>query len=98
MDIIERLEPIRAFEKQSGLARLLIFLHLEGSSNISSMIDRTNIQPNVAYIAVRKATEMKLITSTYDEVSNYRVRMLRLTDKGRRVANCLNELNDMLSE
>ena len=94
--IHERLEPIRVFEKQSGLSRLLIFLYLQGSRNISYTIDATNIQPNVAYTAVRKATDLKLITSDYGEESNYRVRKLELTDKGRKIAEHLSEINDIL--
>lgn len=86
------------FEKQSGLSRLLIFLLLNGSCNISYMIDTSNINANVAYVSVRKATEMKLITSDYDEKSDRRLRRLELTEKGRKIAKLLSEVNDILNK
>jgi DNA-binding MarR family transcriptional regulator len=97
MSIEEQLEPIKVIEKQSGLSRLLIFLYLEGSSNIGYMMDVTNIHHNQAYAAVRKAVDLKLITSTYGEESNYRVRKLALTEKGRKVAMHLSDVNEILS-
>ncbi|MBX8636424.1 MAG: hypothetical protein KIS30_09310 [Thermoplasmata archaeon] len=89
----EQLEPIKVIEKQSGLSRLLIFLYLEGSSNIGYMMDVTNIHHNQAYAAVRKAVDLKLITSTYGEESNYRVRKLALTEKGETIARLLCKIN-----
>ena len=76
------MEPIKVFEKQSGLCRLLIFLLLNGGCNISYMIDTSNINANVAYTSARKATEMKSITSEYGEESTQKARKLQLTEKG----------------
>lgn len=98
MSIEEQLEPIRTFEKQSGLSRLLIFLHIQGSCNISYMVDVTNIHPTAAYRAVKKATELKLISSDYTEENNFRVRRLQLTEKGRKIAKLLSEVNDLLTK
>ena len=97
MSIEEQLEPIRIFEKQSGLSRLLIFLHTHGSCNISYMVDVTNIHPTAAYRAVTKATELKLISSDYTEENNFRVRRLQLTEKGTKIARLLSEVNELLS-
>ena len=82
MFIEEQFEPIRVIEKQSGLSRLFIFLYLEGSSNIGYMMDVTNIHHNQAYAAIRKAVDLKLITSDYGKESDYRVRKLVLTEAG----------------
>ena len=92
------MEPIKVLEKQSGLSRMLIFLLLNGSCNITYMIDTSNINANVAYTSVRKATELKLITSDYDEMSDRRLRRLELTEKGRKIAKLLSEVNDLLSK
>ena len=62
------------------------------------MIDTSNINANVAYASVRKATEMKLITSDFDEKSERRVRRLELTEKGRKIAKLLSEVNDILNK
>ncbi len=92
------MEPIKVLEKQSGLSGMLIFLLLNGSCNITYMIDTSNINTNVAYTSVRKATELKLITSDYDEMSDRRLRKLKLTEKGRKMAKLLSEVNDILSK
>ena len=95
--ISDKIEPIRAFEKQSGLARLLLFLYLEGPGNMTWMIDASNIYPNVGYAAARKATELGLITMDFDPDAVHRTRKLELTEKGRYVAKRLDEINDALS-
>ena len=95
--ISDKIEPIRAFEKQSGLARLLLFLYLEGPGNMAWMIDASNIYPNVGYAAARKATELGLITMDFDPDAVHRTRKLKLTDKGRYVAKRLDEINNALS-
>lgn len=69
--ISDKIEPIRALEKQSGLARLLLFLYLEGPGSMSWMIDTSNIYPNVGYAAARKATELGLITMDFDPKATY---------------------------
>ena len=76
----------------------MIFLHIHGGCNISYMVDVTNIHPTAAYRAVRIATELKLISSDYVEENNFRVRRLKLTEKGRKIAKLLSEVNDLLSK
>ena len=93
----EQLEQLRFIEKQPGLSRLLVFLYLEGSSNIGHMMDATNIHHNQAYAAVSKAVDLKLITSTNGEESDYRVRKLALTEKGETIARLLCKINMALS-
>ncbi len=98
MSVEDQLEPIRVFEKQSGLSRLLIFLHMNGSCNISYMVEVTNIHPTAAYRAVNKATDLKLISSDYTEENNFRIRRLQLTEKGRKIAKLLNDVNNLLAK
>ena len=92
-----KIEPIRAFEKQSGLARLLLFLYLEGPGNMTWMIDASNIYPNVGYAAARKATELGLITMDFEPDAVHRTRKLELTEKGRYIAKRLDEINKAIS-
>ena len=76
---------------------MLIFLYLNGACNISCLVETVNIHHSAAIAAIRKATDLKLITSDYSEESSYRVRKLVLTDKGRKIAEHLSEINDILS-
>ncbi len=69
--IADKLEPIRAFEKQSGLARLLLFLYLEGPGNMFWMIDGSNIYPKSDRIVFQTIWQMNLAhqRSTVQSVS-----------------------------
>ena len=84
--IADKLEPIRAFEKQSGLARLLLFLYLEGQGNMSWMIDGSNIYPKSDRIVFQTIWQMNLAhqRSTVQSVSP-----LKSESKLRRVGNSL---------
>ena len=52
----------------------------------------------MAYNSARKATELRLITSDYDEMPGRRLRRLELTEKGREMAKLVSEVNDILSK
>ena len=99
MNFVEKLwKPIRVLEKQSGLSRLLFFLLLNIDCKISYMVDVTNMHTNAAYAAVRKATDLKLIISDYGEESDYSAHELVPSEKGKRVAMCSREVNDILRD
>ena len=81
-----KIEPIRALETQSGLARLPLSLYLEGPGSMSCMIGTSNLYPNVGHAAARKATESGLTNTDLDPNATHRTRKLQLTRKGRLVA------------
>jgi len=90
--------PIRVFEKQSGLIRLLIYLVDHEPINIQSVIENTDIYPNIMYASLQKAKKLSLI-STKSDRSTYPPRnMISLTDKGRKVAEKLKEIEEVLEE
>jgi hypothetical protein len=60
-------------------------------------MDVTNIYHNQAYAAVRKVVDLKLITSTYCEESNYMVRKLVLTERGETMDGLLCKINKLFS-
>ena len=95
--IDKELEPIKVLETQSGLARLLIYILLRGPTNVSNVIDTANIHEHAIYPSIKKATALGLITSDFDQDSPHRARRLELTEKGRHIAERLNEINEMLS-
>lgn len=88
--------PIKVLEKQSGLIRLLIYLSEKSPINVQSIIDDSDIYPNIMYASIRKAKEIALIEDKVDN-SKYPPRtMLSLTEKGRRVAQKLKEIEEIL--
>ena len=80
--IAEKLAPRRTLEKQSDLARLMFFLYLNNSGNMTRMIDNSNIYPNAAYAAVKNATEGSVITFRFEQNMMHCARRMELSDKG----------------
>lgn len=95
--VSDKIEPIGGLEKLSGMARLLLFLHPEGSGSMSWMTDTSKTYPNVGYSAAGKLTEPDIITVDFDPKATYRTRELQLTEKGSLIANRLYEINVALS-
>jgi DNA-binding PadR family transcriptional regulator len=90
--------PIRTFEKQSGLIRLLIYLFGNQPINIQAIIDSTDIYPNIMYPSIRKAVELGLVKSKIDSSSYPPKNMISLTDKGKKVAKLLKDIEEVLEE
>ena len=88
--------PIRVFEKQSGLIRLLIFLLDHQPINVQSVIENTDIYPNIMYASLRKSKDLGLITSRTDSRSYPPRNMISLTDRGKKVAKLLKEIENIL--
>ncbi|MGC9193636.1 MAG: hypothetical protein ACP5FQ_07040 [Thermoplasmata archaeon] len=89
-------EPIKIFEKQSGLIRLLIYLLDHQPINIQSIIDNTDIYPNIMYSSLNKSKDLGLIDSKIDKSSYPPKNMISLTVKGEKVARKLKEIKEIL--
>ncbi len=88
--------PIKILEKQSGLIRLLIYLNDNPPTNVQSIVDNSEIYPNIMYPSIRKAKELKLIKEEIDN-SKYPPRtVLYLTERGKLVAQKLKEIEEIL--
>lgn len=89
-------EPIRIFEKQSGLIRTLIYLLDNSPINVQAIIDNTDIYPNIMYASLKKASDLGLIIQTTD-ASKYPPRnMISLSERGKRVAELLSQIKHEL--
>lgn len=64
---------------------------------IVSVFDHAGIHPGTGFPALRKAIELGLMTSDYGDTLSNRRRMVQLTDKRRRVAKHLKDINNILS-
>ena len=88
--------PIKILEKQSGLIRLLIYLNDNPPTNVQSIVDNSEIYPNIMYPSIRKAMELGLIREEIDN-SKYPPRtILHLSEKGELVAKKLKEIEVLL--
>jgi len=97
MNYIVTDNPIKVFEKQSGLIRLLIYLVDHELINVQSVIENTNIYPNIMYAFIQK--DKKLLISTKSDRSTYPPRnMISFTDKGKKVAEYLKKIEVVLEK
>ena len=90
--------PIKVFEKQSGLIRLLIYLVDQEPINVQSVTENTDIYPNIMYASLHKAKKLSLISKKYDRSTYPPRNMMSLTDKGRKVAEKLKEIEEILKK
>ncbi|MEM0073585.1 MAG: winged helix-turn-helix transcriptional regulator [Thermoplasmatales archaeon] len=88
---------IKALETQSGAMRLLLHL-LKGPSYVTLILDETDI-PNIQLLrSIDLLEKLKLIQKKVD-VSTYPKRnIISLTEKGRAVAQKIQEIEDLLNE
>ena len=90
--------PVKVFEKQSGLIRLLIYLVDQEPINVQSVTENTDIYPNIMYASLQKAKKLSLISKKYDRSTYPPRNMMSLTDKGRKVAEKLKEIEEILKK
>jgi hypothetical protein len=90
--------PVKVFEKQSGLIRLLIYLVDQEPINVQSVTENTDIYPNIMYASLQKAKKLSLISKKYDRSTYPPRNMISLTDKERKVAEKLKEIEEILKK
>jgi hypothetical protein len=98
MNYIVSDNPIKVFEKQSGLIRLLIYLVEHEPINVKSVIENTNIYSNIMYALLQKVKKRSLISTKSDHPTYLPLNMISFTDKGRKVAEYLKKIEVMLEK
>lgn len=91
-----RLITIGALEKQSGILRILVFLYVNEEYMLSNIWRDANIPINSGYEALRKAKDLSLVQSRTDSSSYPPKNMISLTEKGKRVAEYLKRIEEIL--
>ncbi|MDG6933985.1 MAG: hypothetical protein JRN68_04755 [Nitrososphaerota archaeon] len=87
---------IQAFEKQSGLIRMLVFLSDRDEYTLSKIWEEANIGTNQGYRSLNKAQKLGLIASRIDNSSYPPKNMISLTPKGKKVAELLKKIEEVL--
>lgn len=59
---------------------------------------QAGLHPKTGYSALKRAVELGLVVSDFDDSWTIRRRTLRLTEKGKLIASHLKVINDILSE
>ncbi|MBX8638684.1 MAG: hypothetical protein KIY11_10090 [Thermoplasmata archaeon] len=92
------MQRIRVFEKQSGLLRLIVFLDEQDEYLLSKIWADAGISINQGYRSVEKAKHMGLIRQKVDASSYPPKNMISLTPKGKKVAELLKKIEEVLDE
>ncbi len=92
------MRPIQKFEKKSGVLRLILYLYEEGETMLSSIWEGAAISIHQGYDSIDILKEFGLIKARIDQSSYPPKNMISLTDKGRKVAKHLKEIEDILKE
>lgn len=90
------MKNIQKLEKQSGILRLLVFLDTVDEIMLSDIWDETGIAIHQGYNSVQKGKELGLIKSRIDNSSYPPKNMISLTEKGRKVAEHLKKIEELL--
>ena len=89
------MNSLQALEGQSGILRLLVYLHQHGEANLSELIKKANINQTGVYNSIRRLSELNLIVEEKEKNFPYR-RVLRLTVEGKQIAEHLVKIEKLL--
>ena len=87
---------IRELEGQKGILRLLIFLLENGETGYYSIIKESDIYDRVLRLSLERLKGLELIETRVDNTSYPPRNMISLTDKGKKVAKHLKEIEIIL--
>jgi len=89
---------IKDLEGQKGILRELILLKDKGEINYYSIIKESDLYDRVLRLSLEKLKELRLIESRLDNPTYPPRNMISMTDKERKVAEKLNEIEEVLVE
>jgi len=87
---------IKDLEGQKGILRVLILLKDKGEINYYSIIKESDLYDRVLRLSLEKLKELKLVESRLDNSTYPPRNMISLTDKGRKVAEHLKKIEEVL--
>jgi len=87
---------IRDLEGQKGILRVLMLLDEKGEINYYSIIKESDLYDRVLKLSLEKLRELELIKTRIDKSSYPPRNMISLTDKGKKVAQKLKEIEEIL--
>jgi len=89
---------IRDLEGQKGILRVLMLLDEKGEVNYYSIIKESDLYDRVLRLSIEKLRELELIKTRIDKSSYPPRNMISLTDKGRKVAEKLKEIEEVMEK
>ena len=90
------MDVLKVLEKQSGFLRLLVYLLENGEKQITDIINNAEIPVHQLYASIEKGKELGLINTRIDN-SIYPARnLVYLTEKGRKTAEKIKEIIEII--
>jgi len=93
---------IEYFDNQIGLINLILYIHKRGKTNISGIRNKTNINMNTAYKCLDIMDNLGLIEVKVEyptEIQRgFKSKNYYLTDKGKKVAERLKDIEEIIME
>jgi DNA-binding HxlR family transcriptional regulator len=89
---------IRDLEGQKGILRVLMLLDEKGEVNYYSIIKESDLYDRVLRLSLEKLRELELVKTRIDKSSYPPRNMISLTDKGRKVAEYLKKIEEVLKK
>lgn len=87
---------LAAIEGQKGVLRTLVYLYDNGESNFQKIADSPGLYDRIVRNSLSILNEQGLIRQRIDNSSYPPKNMLSLTEKGKRVAEKLKEIDDII--
>jgi predicted transcriptional regulator len=90
-------ETLKLLEKQSGFLRLISYLHKEGETQITAIIEKTDIPVHQLYSSIEKGKSIGIIKTRVDTKSYPNKNMISLTDKGQKIGEKILEIIELVN-
>lgn len=87
---------IEKLESQSGILRILLYLH-DKEASITDFVQKAKINQSALYSALPKLLEMGMIEEKMSNVFPFK-RTFKLTENGKKVVNHLREIEKILNK
>ncbi len=91
------MDALKLIEKQSGFLRLIQYLHNNGETQITAIIENTAIPVHQLYSSIEKGKTLGLIKTRIDTSSYPNKNMIDLTEKGKKMGEKLKEMVELIN-
>ncbi|MEM0160252.1 MAG: transcriptional regulator [Thermoplasmata archaeon] len=89
---------IKSLEGQQGILRLLIYLSSVNEVNFQRIVFETDIYDRILRLSLEKLKELGLVKTRIDNSSYPPKNMISLTEKGKKIAEYLKNIEEVLKK
>ena len=90
--------PLEKLEGQKGVLRILVYLLYHGETNFQRIVDESDLYDRIVRNSLPILKDAGLVSTKIDNTSYPPKNMISLTEKGKRIAEKLMEIEEIMSE